>query len=300
MRALLERRATWLVIAIFAPSCTSPDVQKATLPQYDSTRSSAPLSASDSGSSPRPSMPSISDGVRMVISLDSASGSRPVVRAHTNLPEGTLLQVTLESKEWDYKAEGLDTLDGPEMTFGPFSDGDNDLLAGRYAVSIGFVTPDPLPRTWGPLVATPGQRVHPSTISSNQGRQAVTYEYSFAIGDSTAHRGAVIIAKDRERQRRLAVKALAEDLRALAKKGLAMEPLRKSDDLEAGKACGVAFRQNYAEVQALHRRFDSLPVPRPWGLSMALTDVGPCVTCLKDAGEACRRVDADLRLPEPE
>jgi hypothetical protein len=78
-----------------------------------------------------------------------------------------------------------------------------------------------------------------------------------------------------------------------------MERLRRSDNLEVAKDCGVAMRLNEPEAQALRARFDSLPVPRPWGLSMAMTEIGRCVTCLENAGAACVRADSSLNLPEP-
>lgn len=64
-------------------------------------------------------------------------GAKPTVVGVTNLPDGTLLMVTLSRKQSSYYAQDKTTVSGGSFRAGPFSQQGSDLNPGKYTIDIG-------------------------------------------------------------------------------------------------------------------------------------------------------------------
>jgi hypothetical protein len=121
--ALLAVVAGLLIVA-----CGQSDVA----PQA-SRLASAP--ATDAADPQKPSQAPFDGTVTLSARLEG--GGAPAVVGVTNLPDGTLLMVTLSRKQSAYLAQDKTTVSGGSFRAGPFSQEGSDLRPGKYTIEIG-------------------------------------------------------------------------------------------------------------------------------------------------------------------
>ena len=115
-------------IGLFVVACGQTDVAP-TASQPVAAPAPAPTQP------PKPA-PAPFDGT-VTLSARLEGGAKPAVVGITNLPDGTLLMVTLSRKQSSYSAQDKATVSGGSFRAGPFSQQGADLNPGKYTINIG-------------------------------------------------------------------------------------------------------------------------------------------------------------------
>jgi hypothetical protein len=133
---------------------------------------------------PKPA-PAAFDGT-VTLSARLEGGAKPAVVGITNLPDGTLLMITLSRKQSSYSAQDKATVSGGAFRAGPFSQQGADLNPGKYTIDIGSplaaLQPASVQAAFGDNGSNlKGALVGPSPI----GGAVVDYSTQVAIGGSS-------------------------------------------------------------------------------------------------------------------
>jgi hypothetical protein len=125
------------------------------------------------------------DGTVM-LSARLEGGAKPAVVGVTNLPEGTLLMVTLSRKQSSYSAQDKATVSGGSFRAGPFSQQGSDLNPGTYTIDIGSPLAALQPASVQAAFGDNGSSLKgPLTGESPIGGTVVAYSTRVAIGEGT-------------------------------------------------------------------------------------------------------------------
>ena len=139
------------------------------------------------------------DGI-VTLSARLEGGAKPAVVGVTNLPDGTLLMVTLSRKQSSYSAQDKATVSGGSFRAGPFSQQGSDLNPGKYTIDIGSPLAALQPASVQAAFGDNGSNLKgPLTGPSPIGGTVVDYSTQMAIG-GTADTSLDAAARDKAKQ----------------------------------------------------------------------------------------------------
>lgn len=132
---------------------------------------------------PKPT-PVAFDGT-VTLSARLEGGAKPAVVGVTNLPNGTLLMITLSRKQSSYSAQDKATVSGGAFRAGPFSQQGSGLNPGKYTIDIGSPLASLQPANVQALFGDNGSNLKgPLAGPSPIGGTVVDYSTQVAIGGS--------------------------------------------------------------------------------------------------------------------
>jgi hypothetical protein len=185
-------RATLIAVAIglVVVACSKTDAPPMTNP-------SAITSAPESGHALSSTAVTFDGTVKLLARLEGSA--KPEVVGVTNLPDGTLLMITLSRKESAYAAQAKASVSGGAFRAGPFSRQGSDLSPGKYVIDIGSpltaLQPASVQLAFGPS----GSKLRgPLTEQSPFGGSVIKYSTQDVIAGDT---NAVFDATAREQAR---------------------------------------------------------------------------------------------------
>lgn len=158
-------------IGLLVAACGQTDV---TPPQSVATPPPASTQA-------RPAPAAFDGTVTLSARLDG--GSKPAVVGVTNLPDGTVLMVSLSRKQSSFLAQDKTTVSGGAFRAGPFSQQGSDLNPGKYTIDIGSPLAALQPASVQSAFGDNGSNLKgPLTGPSPVGGTVVDYSTQVAIG----------------------------------------------------------------------------------------------------------------------
>jgi len=119
----------------------------------------------------------------VTLSARLEGGAKPEVVGVTNLPDGTLLMVTLYRKQSSYSAQDKATVSGGAFRAGPFSQQGSDLNPGKYTIYIGSPLTALQPASVQTAFGDSGSNLKgPLTEPSSGGGTVVNYSTQVEVG----------------------------------------------------------------------------------------------------------------------
>lgn len=85
---------------------------------------------------PQPTPPEPAQSLNVVLSITSDGSTTPTVYGHTNLPDGTELEVSLAQAAGTMAGQSDAVVAKAAFQAGPFSDGGRELNSGAYSVEV--------------------------------------------------------------------------------------------------------------------------------------------------------------------
>lgn len=172
----IRNNLTAAAIALLVVACGQTDVAP-TASQPVAAPTPAPVQP------PKPP-PAAFDGT-VTLSARLEGGAKPAVVGVTNLPDGTLLMVTLSRKQSSYSAQDKATVAAGSFRAGPFSQQGSDLNPGKYTIDIGSPLAALQPASVQAVFGGNGSNLAgPLTGPSPIGGTVVDYSTQVAIGGS--------------------------------------------------------------------------------------------------------------------
>ena len=188
---IIRNTFTAVAIGLLVVACGQTEVEPTA---SQPVAASAPAPAQP----PKPAPVPFDGTVTLSARLDG--GKKPAVAGVTNLPDGTLLMVTLSRKQSSYSAQDKATVSGGSFRAGPFSQQGSDLNPGKYTINISTPLADFQPADVQAAFGDNGSNLKgPLTGPSPIGGVIVDYSTQVAI-DGSADENLDSAARDKAKQ----------------------------------------------------------------------------------------------------
>lgn len=119
-------------------------------------------------------------GLDVELSATVATPARPVLNGVTNLPDGSLLSVTVSRAEAGYVATVPATVLDGRFTAGPFARDAHDLDPGGYTVEVKMVM-SAQPREVRRVIGSHGMQMHGPLMQQGSSGQYIDYRTEFTL-----------------------------------------------------------------------------------------------------------------------
>jgi len=222
--------------------------------------------------------------VWLEVEVEVPSDGRPMVDGRTNLPDGTMLVVTLEGED-DFTTQDIASVRDGAYSAGPFGP-DEGMGSGDYAARVAMSLPRSQPDAVKAVIGEGGERlVGDAVIESDMGvKVETTQEFTVDAGSgSLSGEGARAEANE-----------ILEGLREVWQLGQDMEKLRAVADPN----CGGQQAKAEDKLRALTRSAERLPAALKGPLRAASNDLKHCIQCEGTALQMCTIADLSLKRGE--
>lgn len=262
-------------------SCVNPENKTVNSAQNSVTNSNA-LQSTDSKNKE----------VILEIKIETDSTLKLKIIGETNLPEGTVLMISLTGKTTKYTGQDKTKVQSGKFESNEFSLGGKNLLAGQYEVDVTM----PIPSTQSPsvraVIGEKGENLKGSLVKQGDFGVTISVEKSFQLQAD----GKIILSLDKGKVAETGKRAkeLFNKLITLEMQGRNMQSLRNTDDLTKVKECGNLMRERQKIADDLRSEAEKLPNPYSIPLSPAAIELKICVSCATSAIESCNRAKTSL------
>lgn len=276
-----------VVLALFISACNqNPQVSNSNTVQ--DTTQPTPEKIAPSPTPASPSLPPLGDGAVLRVSVQGDPGLRPTITGETNLPDGTEIMVSVESKTSNFTGQDKASVMEGRFRAGPFGP-EGGLKPGQYTASVTMPIPQVQPPQVRAVIGATGENLNGPLVKKGSLGLTVETEEAFQLDSKGIITGGT---------NKSAVDASIGDvhevlqaLRNLEQQGRSMEALRQGyqNDLEKVRQCGELMRERQPQAKNLRQRAESLPRPYSIHLGSAATEMVLCVSCSRSALENCNR-----------
>lgn len=230
---------------------------------------------------------------------------RLAVAGETNLPDNTLIMVSLEHPSAGNLYQSKETVrNGRVRTLlGP----ESGLPLGKYRLELLMLSPQLQPDYVRSLVGEKGEKLKGKLVKRTSDAYHVVRAKHVHVGRDDAS------AEDADRERtvkaRQEIQDILKELQTLHQQGQAMSALRNIDELDSDnpirleklKTCGQQMRAHQSTARAVRKRAEGLPPLLRGHVSAAAVQLEHCVSCstslatsgCKEAAEAIRDAKAE-------
>lgn len=254
----------------------------ATTKQADATKAPDPAEKADVKAAKAPSeletKPANTTPGPITVALDVQVPEKEegphLIRGTTNLPDGTSLMVSINSKSAPGDSfQSKVTVQGGKFKAGPFGKG-GQLPLGHYEVDVTMLIPTVQDASVQAVIGKKGEN-----LTGNLGKRGdlgVTVErvVPFTLGGDKAPKAEDTIKKAEE---------LLEKVKALEVATRSMKGSRQNEDWAT---CGKLMRQYQPQAEKLRDEARELPTTLGWS-GVAAGHLVMCASCLKSAEEQC-------------
>jgi len=223
--------------------------------------------------------------VWLEVEVEVPEDGRPLVEGRTNLPDDTMLVITLED-QGDFHTQDIASVADGAYAAGPFGP-DEGISSGAYLARVAMSLPRSQPASVKAIIGDGGERlVGDAVLESDMGVTVeTTQEFEVDVGSGRLLSG--------EEAREEANEVLA-GLREVWQIGRDMEKLRAAADPN----CGGQQAKAEDKLRALSKRAERLPGALTGPLRAAGNDLKHCVQCEGTALQMCTIADLSLKRGE--
>lgn len=212
---------------------------------------------------------------------------RVVVTGKTNLPDNTILIVSLYNEVVGFSAQIKSIVSNGHFSAGPLG-AKSGLPTGSYVVEIVMPVPSAQPVSVQSIVGNEGQHLSGSLVSDSEwGGKTVEYSFPYSIGT----------AEDIQQSQNEHVQLVYEvrsSLEQLLRNGRDMEIYRNTDDHTDVNICREMMLENQANAREVESKAEGLAA-KYLDLKVATMDIYSCVSCSRTAIKDCKRVAESLK-----
>ena len=235
------------------------------------------------------SLKKLSEPVYIKANVKSKEDAKVMVVGNTNLPDTTELIISISND-----TVGFEDSCNSVVERGQFSSGllgyDGGLKAGKYRVEIIMPIPSTQSDYVRRIIGASGEHLSGPLVSELAQEKLVEYSFPYTVGSSKQ-------IELEENQHMQKVSKIKDEIVSLYKQGLAMDRYRYSEELSSFKTCGELMRRYQSQAKAVREKTETLPI-KYHELTRASIELISCVSCSRDADEACARVSEALSKSE--
>jgi hypothetical protein len=272
------------IALLFGACVQSPQVSNTNTAREVARPSQPPPAPTPSG----PSLPPLSEGVVLKMTVEGGPDRKPRISGETNLPDGTELMFGVEGKTTNFSGGDKGVVSGGRFrsaAFGP----DGGLKPGQYVADVTMPIPQVQPPQVREVIGANGENLRGPLVKKGGIGTTVEVERPFQLDEGGAVKGgtdaAQVAASAGE------VREVLQAVRALERQGRDMESLRQGypNDLGKVRRCGELMRERQPQARSLQGRAEGLPKPFSIHLGAAATELVLCVSCSRSALQNCDR-----------
>ena len=231
-------------------------------------------------------------GVILTLKIETNGTRQPKIVGETNLPDGTELRGSIDSKTIKYNAGSKFFVRNGRFESETFSKNQNDLEAGQYTAEVSM----PIAQVQTPairaVIGQNGENLKGSLVEKGSLGVTVSAKQPFQLKAD----GSVLLAENKSEIANAEKNALAvfDALKRLEQQGRSMESLRNNQTTEKIRECGNLMRERQPIADDLRSKAESLPRPFTVWFTPAAIELKLCVSCASSAMDNCNRVKSSL------
>jgi hypothetical protein len=201
---------------------------------------------------------------------------RPKIAGRTNLPDRTMLVISVQGDEASgYATQDIASVGDGRFSAGPFGPGDG-LASGEYTARVSMALPRSQPESVQALIGVEGELLVGEHVEQTDLGISVALEEPFTV---VAGAGRLLGGEEAREEAR----AIVEGLTAAEELGRAMEALRTAGSGD----CQLKQAEGTQQLTALAGRSARLPRALQSPLDAAMNDLKHCIQCEGTALEMC-------------
>lgn len=238
------------------------------------------------------SIQSLEKGVVLDFKIETNGTRKPKIIGETNLPDGTELGGSIDSKTVKYNAGSKFFVRNGRFESETFSKNQNDLEAGQYTAEVSM----PIAQVQTPavraVIGQNGENLKGSLVEKDNLGVTVSAKQPFQLKAN----GSVLLAENKSEIANAEKNALTvfDALKRLEQQGRSMESLRSNKTIENIRECGNLMRERQPIADDLRSKAESLPRPFTVWLTPASIELKLCVSCASSAIDNCNRAKSSL------
>lgn len=241
---------------------------------------------------PKPDIQPLDKGVVLNFKVETNGTRKPKIVGETNLPDGTELGVSIDSKTVRYNAGSNVFVQNGRFESETFSKNYNDLEAGQYTAEVSM----PIAQVQSPavraVIGQNGENLKGSLVEKGSLGVTVSTKQPFQLKAG----GSVLLVENKSEIANAEKNAFAvfDALKRLEQQGRGMESLRSNKTNENIRECGNLMRERQPIADDLRYKAESLPQPFSTWLTPAAIELKLCVSCASFAMDNCNRAKSSL------
>lgn len=284
--------AACLGLSLLFGACAR-DTRVSNVSTAQNTAQPTPAQTTPEATPAAPSLPPLSQGVVLRMTVEGGPDRKPRITGETNLPDGTEIMFGIEGKTSNFSGGDKGVVAGGRFRsagFGP----DGGLKPGQYVAEVTMPIPEVQPPQVRAVIGARGENLRGPLVKKGGIGTTVEVQQAFQLEDGGSIRGgtdkAQVAAATGE------VKEVLQAVRALEQQGRGMEALRRGypDDLSKVRQCGDLMRERQPQARSLRERAEALPKPFSIHLAAAATELILCVSCSRSALQNCDRARSSI------
>ncbi|MCA1576626.1 MAG: hypothetical protein LC794_04585 [Acidobacteria bacterium] len=279
---------TWIIFVLAVMGCKLSNIEQSRA-EHDSRASITPTPVASPQNSAS-DISSLDEGVVLRFKVETSRTLKPRIIGETNLPDGTELMVSLDSKSVNYNGSDNTTVNGGRFQSAEFSSNYNNLKAGQYVAEVVMPIPAVQPPSVRAIIGENGEKLKGALVKREDDSPlglSVRVEQPFQLKSD----GTVVLAINQSELANAEKKAIEvlKALKNLEQQGRNMEALRSKDNLDNLRQCGDLMRERQRIADELRTKAESIIQPYTTYLTPAAIEVKLCVSCSSAAMDKCNR-----------
>jgi hypothetical protein len=245
-----------------------------------------------STASPQVQIQPLDKGVVLTFRIETNGTRRPTIVGETNLPDGTDLMISIDSRTTRYNAGSKALVQGGLFESETFSKDDSGLEAGQYTAEVSMPVAFVQSQSVRTVIGEKGENLKGSLVEQGNLGVTVSRKQPFQLKAD----GSIVLAENKAGLATAQKNAFAilEQLKRLELLGRGMESLRNTQSIENARACGDLMQARQPMADELRSRAEVLPRPFSVWLAPIAVDLKLCLSCSSSAMNDCNRAKSNL------
>lgn len=241
---------------------------------------------------PKSDIQLLDKGVVLTFKVETNGTRKPKIVGETNLPDGTELGGSIDSKTVQYNAGSKFFVQNGHFESETFSKNGSDLEAGQYTAEVSM----PIAQVQTPavraVIGQNGENLKGSLVEKGSLGVTVSAKQPFQLKAD----GSIVLAENKSEIADAKKNGLAvfDALKRLEQQGRSMESLRSNKTIENIRECGNLMRERQPIADDLRSKAEALPRPFTVWLTPAAIELKLCVSCASSAMNNCNRAKSSL------
>lgn len=292
MKNLQSLVVSLLLMAFVALACKNSDNQSNLQINTSSPSPASTKTPETKAESPKSDIQPLDKGVVLNFRIETNSARKPKIVGETNLPDGTELMGSIDSKTIQYNASSKFSVQNGRFESETFSKNGSDLEAGQYTAKVLM----PIAQVQTPevraVIGQNGENLKGSLVEKGSLGVTVSAKQPFQLKADSS----IVLAENKSEiaDAKKNASTLFDALKRLEQQGRSMEALRSNKTIENIRQCGNLMRERQPIADDLRSKAESLPRPFTFWLTPVAIELKLCVSCASSAFDNCNRAKSSL------